>query len=74
MRVSAGESTKLSAAATGDDESNDPLVQYVVLRRDLWTELGWPLGSIVAQVSALAAATASAGSAAAGSPEKERYL
>jgi len=26
-----------------------PLVQYVVLRRDLWAELGWPLGSVVAQ-------------------------
>eukprot|EP00873_Tetraselmis_striata_P024659 jgi/Tetstr1/444923/TSEL_032741.t1 len=27
----------------------DVVVQYVVLRRDLWTELGWPLGSVVAQ-------------------------
>ncbi|KAF5836602.1 peptidyl-tRNA hydrolase II domain-containing protein [Dunaliella salina] len=26
-----------------------PLVQYVILRRDLWTALKWPLGSIVAQ-------------------------
>jgi len=26
-----------------------PLVQYVVLRRDLWSTLKWPLGSIVAQ-------------------------
>ncbi|EFN56316.1 hypothetical protein CHLNCDRAFT_14905, partial [Chlorella variabilis] len=25
------------------------LLQYVVLRRDLWTELDWPLGSLVAQ-------------------------
>lgn len=24
-------------------------VQYVVLRKDLWAEKGWPLGSIVAQ-------------------------
>ena len=26
-----------------------PIVQYVVLRKDLWVEKGWPLGSIVAQ-------------------------
>lgn len=25
------------------------LVQYVVLRADLWKGLGWPLGSIIAQ-------------------------
>lgn len=31
------------------DGAPDPLVQYVVLRRDLWTDLGWPLGSVVAQ-------------------------
>lgn len=30
--------------------SHDPIVQYVVLRKDLWgPELKWPLGSIVAQ-------------------------
>ena len=29
--------------------AGDPLVQYVVLRRDLWADLGWPLGSVVAQ-------------------------
>lgn len=27
----------------------DPLIQYIVLREDLWTEHGWPLGSVVAQ-------------------------
>ncbi|GMH39407.1 hypothetical protein BSKO_07305 [Bryopsis sp. KO-2023] len=27
----------------------DPVVQYVVLRKDLWTKMEWPLGSIVAQ-------------------------
>eukprot|EP00200_Dunaliella_tertiolecta_P016925 CAMPEP_0202420466 /NCGR_PEP_ID=MMETSP1128-20130828/49818_1 /ASSEMBLY_ACC=CAM_ASM_000463 /TAXON_ID=3047 /ORGANISM="Dunaliella tertiolecta, Strain CCMP1320" /LENGTH=762 /DNA_ID=CAMNT_0049028449 /DNA_START=42 /DNA_END=2331 /DNA_ORIENTATION=- len=26
-----------------------PLVQYIILRKDLWTALKWPLGSIVAQ-------------------------
>lgn len=25
------------------------LVQYIVLRKDLWTELHWPLGSVIAQ-------------------------
>lgn len=30
-------------------QPRDPLVQYVVLRRDLWTEKRWPLGSVVAQ-------------------------
>lgn len=33
--------------ATMSDE--DPIVQYVALRRDLWKEEAWPLGSIVAQ-------------------------
>eukprot|EP00967_Tisochrysis_lutea_P117857 scaffold190956_cov22-Tisochrysis_lutea.AAC.1 len=28
-----------------------PLVQYIILRKDLWTALKWPLGSIVAQAS-----------------------
>ncbi|OEH75373.1 hypothetical protein cyc_04876 [Cyclospora cayetanensis] len=28
---------------------NDPLIQYVVLRQDLATELKWPLGAVVAQ-------------------------
>lgn len=28
---------------------DDPLVQYVALRRDLWKEEKWPLGSIIAQ-------------------------
>lgn len=27
----------------------EDLVQYVVLRKDLWTEKQWPLGSIIAQ-------------------------
>lgn len=33
-------------AAMSDE---DPIVQYVALRRDLWKEKAWPLGSIVAQ-------------------------
>ena len=52
MRSSAAgaDASAAPAAATGDND--DPLVQYVVLRRDLWTDLGWPLGSIVAQACA----------------------
>lgn len=33
----------------GASAEPDVILQYVVLRRDLWTELSWPLGSIVAQ-------------------------
>lgn len=29
--------------------NDDVLLQYIILRRDLWAELGWPLGSVVAQ-------------------------
>ncbi|KAK9831398.1 hypothetical protein WJX81_001157 [Elliptochloris bilobata] len=36
-------------ASISESTPGDPLVQYVVLRRDLWSELGWPLGSVVAQ-------------------------
>lgn len=33
-----------------DSATNDEvLLQYVVLRKDLWTKLDWPLGSTVAQ-------------------------
>jgi hypothetical protein len=38
------------ASATDDGTTiTDPIVQYVVLRRDLWREHQWPLGSVVAQ-------------------------
>lgn len=36
-------------ATSGGSTPADPLLQYVVLRRDLWAELGWPLGSVIAQ-------------------------
>lgn len=29
--------------------ADDPIVQWVVLRRDLWTDIGWPLGPVIAQ-------------------------
>ncbi|BDA42999.1 Putative peptidyl-tRNA hydrolase PTRHD1 [Coccomyxa sp. Obi] len=34
-------------SVSGQDQ--DVLVQYIVLRSDLWKSLGWPLGSIIAQ-------------------------
>jgi peptidyl-tRNA hydrolase len=38
------------AVASGTvSEPPEPLLQYVVLRKDLWKEKNWPLGSIVAQ-------------------------
>lgn len=39
-------STMPAAAAAA---AADPVVQYVVLRKDLWAEQKWPLGSLVAQ-------------------------
>lgn len=40
--------TRIRAMAT-DAPTKDPIVQYIVLRRDLWKSEGWPLGSVVAQ-------------------------
>ena len=41
---------KASAGLTRNmSTEDDPLVQYVALRRDLWKEEKWPLGSIIAQ-------------------------
>ncbi|KAG2449628.1 hypothetical protein HYH02_005161 [Chlamydomonas schloesseri] len=36
-------------AGAGESAPQDPLVQYVVVRKDLWATSGWPLGSVVAQ-------------------------
>lgn len=40
-----------SSASTGGDEApkSDPLIQYLVLRRDLQEAQQWPLGALVAQ-------------------------
>lgn len=38
--------TAKSVNGNGDD---DPLIMYIVLRRDLWQEQQWPLGSLVSQ-------------------------
>jgi len=48
---SSGEAPPPAAAA-----SADPLMQYVVLRSDLWKERGWPLGSLAAQAAHAATA------------------
>jgi hypothetical protein len=37
------------AATSTTQPAADPIVQWVVLRRDLWQDLGWPLGAVVAQ-------------------------
>lgn len=45
-------SAPFETTSSGPSESpppHDPLVQYIVLRKDLWVADGWPLGSIVAQ-------------------------
>lgn len=42
VRASASSSTSTSVAT-------DPIVQYIVVRRDLWRDEGWPLGSVAAQ-------------------------
>lgn len=41
-------STPAQATSSTAGES-DPVVQYIVLRRDLWAEQGWPLGPLIAQ-------------------------
>ena len=51
--AAAGEALPAASAAPADggqqQDENDPIVQWVVLRRDLWGELGWPLGPVIAQ-------------------------
>lgn len=44
----------MASAATTDNidtasDRDSVLLQYVILRKDLWTDMKWPLGSIVAQ-------------------------
>ena len=61
LRTSAGlagracATRRLSSALMGEAE-HDPLVQYIVLRRDLQETEGWPLGALVAQGSHAAVA------------------
>lgn len=41
--------TQPAADQTVSALAAEDLVQYVVLRKDLWDNLNWPLGSIIAQ-------------------------
>ena len=43
--------TMTASATNGDVNDEDVLTQYIILRRDLWREKAWPLGSIAAQVA-----------------------
>ena len=40
-----------SATTTKEEDNNEVLTQYIILRRDLWREKAWPLGAIAAQVA-----------------------
>ena len=44
------------ALAAQADAEDDPLLQYLVLRRDLQEKESWPLGALVAQGAHAAAA------------------
>lgn len=45
----AGASEAPAAAPGSSNSPEDPIVQYIVLRRDLWADQGWPLGPLIAQ-------------------------
>lgn len=47
--AAAGATAADQAASNAAAPAADPIVQWVVLRRDLWQDLGWPLGAVVAQ-------------------------
>lgn len=55
-RAMAAAASASGAAAAAAAPPDDFLVMYVVLRRDLWAELGWPLGAVVAQAAHAATA------------------
>eukprot|EP00887_Chlorella_sp_A99_P004306 scaffold15.g4306.t1 len=47
--TTAASASEAGAAAAPAVAIEDIVLQYIVLRRDLWGEMGWPLGSVVAQ-------------------------
>lgn len=51
--------TAAGASSNGEAAKPDFTVQYVVVRRDLWTDKQWPLGSVIAQVRTREPASAS---------------
>lgn len=36
-------------AGAAEPEPADPIVMYVIMRKDLWADQSWPLGPIIAQ-------------------------
>eukprot|EP00878_Enallax_costatus_P017004 GHUV01017852.1.p1 GENE.GHUV01017852.1~~GHUV01017852.1.p1 ORF type:complete len:186 (+),score=46.40 GHUV01017852.1:599-1156(+) len=42
-------SSSISQPEQNNGQDFDPIVQWVVLRRDLWTDIGWSLGPVIAQ-------------------------
>lgn len=46
----------MATASKIEKVERDPIVQYVVVRRDLWKDLQWPLGSVIAQACHASAA------------------
>ncbi|GIL68014.1 hypothetical protein Vafri_21340 [Volvox africanus] len=49
MSAEPAQVTQALPSASALTSQQDFLVQYVVIRKDLWGSLGWPLGSVVAQ-------------------------
>lgn len=49
METQEGNSSTVGQLEQSPSQENDPIVQWVVLRRDLWTDIGWPLGPVIAQ-------------------------
>jgi len=39
----------MSSSAAPEVPRSDPILQYIVIRSDLWKDLGWPVGAVVAQ-------------------------
>ena len=44
-------STEAVKGSSSAVQRHDPILQYIVIRRDLSAQLGWPFGSVIAQVS-----------------------
>ena len=51
MSTSATTTTTTTTKEEEEKNNEDVLTQYIILRRDLWREKAWPLGSIAAQVA-----------------------
>jgi hypothetical protein len=49
MSSAAEGATGAQASTSGQAPLEDPIVQWVVLRKDLWGSMGWPLGPVIAQ-------------------------